>query len=649
MSKGLVGSFVGLTAAILTDYSVYNPTAIKGLERDKKRLMSLASNLGLSLFTIVLPDLGAVLDRALDQERLFQTHLPLTRRSKAGTVIPRLFQGIWSRIFDDSGCLKQNVDPNDILFLRTICYVGKKYRLRCADEKLFRATKEYFDVDGNLPPASPIWDSDGAWPDNVCLGSLVDCRASFFDQGVVSVNGTTASFELLSLAQQTADRAALIVGDFVPSDFGFKHGPGATSEYPRGGSYKYQFPSWSPRLQRIFPWDVFGSSKPALLERGWSVDRVPPESETHSRLIAVPKTQKTPRLIAAEPTAHQWCQQNVRAFLNERIRLSFLGNSIDFSNQSLSGSAALAASISGTHATLDLKEASDRLSCWLVQRIFRKNRPLLEALVVTRTRYLHNSIDKKLPSLLKLRKFASMGSSLTFPVQSIVFTILCIAAGLHYNQLKCTDVNIKRLSRQVRVYGDDLIVPVTWVPFVQALLAELFLKVNDRKSFWNGKFREACGTDAFDGTVVSPTYVHEMYSQSKPSSLISVVDTANNLFERGFWHASNYMIQSIPRSVLKYVPLVTVGSGSFGLYTYGGKRATAKNRWSTKYHRWEHLTYRLISRRDDAQRHEGTENLLQYFTEARPYSQLSYLDDTAVRTGLFSVAEPMLGLGWSAI
>ena len=651
MSKGLVGRFLGLVNAILTDYVQYHPDAARSVERDKTRIMSLASNSGSAFFTLTLPALGAVFDRALETGRLTRTGVPLTRSINTRTVIPRLFQDIWSRVFDDVGCLRQDVDANDVSFMRSLCYSLKKYRLQCSDTSLFRTSKEYVHVDQQLPLTSPIWDGDGASLSDWGFGSFTDRNFSINESRSLFVEDEhLADAELLALAQSCADRVSLLIGDYVVSEHRFKHGPGATAEYARHRSYKYSFPSWSSRLQRVFPADVFGVPNTSLLGVRWSDGVVFPSMENHSRLIAVPKTQKGPRLIAAEPTCHQWCQQGVRSFLNARIEATWLSNSIDFRRQDLSGDLARVASHTGEYATLDLKEASDRLSTWLVERMFRKNKPLLEALIACRTRYVHQDIDKSQPSLLKLRKFASMGSALTFPIQSIVFLTVCLAAGCKAESLSGTDAHLKRLSRRVRVYGDDLIVPVKWVPFVQQILKDLFLKVNVQKSFWNGKFREACGTDAYGGYVVSPTYVREMYDESKPSTLISVIDTCNNAYNNGLWHMANYLLSTIPKDVRKLIPLVRKGSGSFGLETASGFLYRGKNRYNRNLQRWESLSYAIRSIPKKTTRHEGVSNLLQFFTEAQSRDGvLSHLTELPIETGLFGAPEQKLTLRWEPV
>jgi hypothetical protein len=184
---------------------------------------------------------------------------------------------------------------------------------------------------------------------------------------------------------------------------GFRHGPGAVAE--RLSQFeKSSFRSWPAKLDGVFPYHQCGVTTATVIR-----DRLT-NHEVASRLIAVPKTSKGPRLIAAEPVAHQWCQQLVLRFLFEQCEKLFSrGNEkgffIDFADQSKSSDMVLQASLDGQTATVDLSDASDRLTCWTVERIFRSNPSIVSALHAARTRYLRDDISK-VPSFLKLKKFA---------------------------------------------------------------------------------------------------------------------------------------------------------------------------------------------------------------------------------------------------
>jgi len=337
--------------------------------------------------------------------------------------------------------------------------------------------------------------------------------------------------------------------------------------------------------------------------------------EPPSRLIAVPKTQKGPRLIASEPVSHQWMQQALKRELERMVKQSVLGNSIVFDDQEPSRKAALEASRTGLRATIDLSSASDRLSCWTVERVFRSHGDLLQAFHAVRTRWLINTIDKKQPKYVILRKFAPMGSALTFPVQSIVYALVAITAVLHCRQWKLDKTSISSAARQVRVYGDDIIVPVDVAGVLTELLAELGLKVNLSKTFTTGNFRESCGMDAYAGVDVTPAYVLEVCDKTRPESVVSSVESSNNFFKKGFWHTANYIQSTVPSEIRKRIPTVSSGSGAFGFTSFVGDRYSGlKGRWNRTLQRPE---VKCLSIRSRISKHSagGWPSLLQYFTE----------------------------------
>lgn len=643
MNKGLVGSLFGLAQGILRDILEYHPNLHEDIGRDIKRLDALNSNHGEKVYTLFLPALGKKFDLALEMGVLVFEGEPLARSVNRRTVIPRLFQGIWRLCFDDSGCLKQDVNPDDIRLTRTLLFAFKKYRMDCAPSATMKVIKEYYDVDLSLPPASQEWDGDGSHDPAVIRSRSVLDRLTF-DVGLFATGEEPSDdARMLSIVQGVGDRISGLLGEFLPQESRFKHGPGAVSDLQTGKGYKYSFPSWGPRLQHVFPASEFAEANlSSAVSTGDYESPTFPLREEASILHAVPKTQKGPRLIASEPTANQWCQQSVMKFLTVAIRDSYIGESIDFRRQDLSGSMVLVASFDKSLATVDLTAASDRLSCWLIERLFRVNPPLLAAMIASRTRFIVNDMDKKSPKLHKLRKFASMGSALTFPIQSISFYILCVAAGMITERAHWKE--IKSMGRQVRVYGDDLIVPVSWMPVLERLLELLYLKINRSKTFSKGNFRESCGTDAYKGANVSPGQVLEVFDESSLGTLQSVVDCANNLFRKGFINASNALLSPIPEKIMRMIPWVGIGSETFGVQTSSGFKTSSRVRWNHDHQYWEYQTFRFKAKKNSTRRHEGFANLLQYFTEDPSRS-----DVNRYVSGELADATTVVGRGWERL
>lgn len=626
MTKSLDYDFIGLYRSILADVAVYHPDDRVMWDKDIDSLAHLSRTRGQPIFTMDLPALGKLLDSSLDRGSLNLSG-NLTK-SKKGTRIPELFQGLWSRLFEDDGVLKCDIDPNDVLFLRTLLYVGKNLRAECSPKYLFEATWEFYYVEAHLPFSSPFWDDYGSDPD-VDFGLLRDLRLQRDldalrneEHGYLFSDRTFSSRAdaLCDSIQRQADKIAGTLGWFNPDEWNFRHGPGAVSDLSKG-EYKYDFPSWNPRLESVFPYDRFGTSQFGLMDRLQPDGIDIPYIEGHSRLIAVPKTQKGPRLIAAEPTCNQWAQQCVRDFLYTRVEETYLGEVIRFNDQTANQEYARLGSLTGKYATIDLKSASDRLSTQLVQRVFRRNPILLDAFRACRTRYVRNDIDKKLPTLHKLRKFSTQGSALTFPVQSIVFAAIALGVGKFLEPNRST----ADLCRDIRVFGDDIIVPKDWVDDTIEALEGFYLKVNATKSFWKGYFRESCGADMWKGYDVTPPHVTLRCDKSNPVAVASNVAISNNFHKKGFWRAADWIKTSgMPDSI----PVVDHSSGMFGFISFSGAQVPARKRWNNKLHRHEVYVTTIEVKADHAKQ-DTSGAMLQYFTED-PSAYIDYRSGVAI-------------------
>jgi hypothetical protein len=336
------------------------------------------------------------------------------------------------------------------------------------------------------------------------------------------------------------------------------------------------------------------------------------EREYPSQLHMVPKTLKGPRIIAAEPVEHQWCQQSILNFMEHEFQRLFRGNFIDLRSQEKSGRMVLRASRDGDLATVDLSDASDRLSCYVVERMFRRNPPLLTALHAARTRFVRIDHAGK-TDFLKYKKFASQGTATTFPVQSLVFLILAITVSIR------GDVNWKnfwKLRKTVRVYGDDIIIPVGGYEDLKFLMTRLGLKVNDRKSFATGHFRESCGTDGFRGYDVTPIRP-KVFDPDGPGDIVALIDEANNLFKKGYWHASLSLQSKIPNYALRRLRIVGPGdSGIFGLFSVcGSDESHLRRRWNSDLQRTEVCVF-AYSATPQRGRRDGASRLVDFSTMA---------------------------------
>jgi hypothetical protein len=651
MTKSYVSFFSGLYDAIFADCVCQYPGLSVELGRDQKRLKTASEKRGDHVFTIDLPAIGKEFETNLSSRFIrtvikripkrntdchvlsepvmyeeFADVLPLHGR-RTGSPIPRLFGGLWLLVFDSDGLLLDDPDVNAIFFLRQFYYAVKKVELQCPSAAVFAAVEDFVKIEEAMRHPTNDWLGDCMEPSKQVhlhddIATVVPSLPLFGGGGKLH-NLSSEAIESLSAIQLIADMAISQFGDFNPNDWSFKHGPGAVADAKKGN--KYEFPTWPRKLEQTFASDIFAFANYSDWAEFANSDNQEGRfslNESPSKLISVPKTQKGPRLIAAEPTCHQWCQQSLKSFLEAGVANTFLRSAISFADQNESRTAALTASRTGWNATIDLSSASDRLSLWTVERVFRGNSPLLRALHSARTRWLINGIDKKQPKFIKLRKFASQGAAVTFPVQTIVYALISIGCVLTatpgFGRKMLSRDAIENAAREVRVFGDDIIVPVHVTGRLIEVLQYLGLRVNMSKSFMEGNFRESCGMDAYAGQDVTPAYLRHIGSPTQPESICSLVACSNNFQRKGLFHAAEF-IQKHTTSIFNLkIPVVGIDSGLFGWASFCGSDTKGlKARWNHHLQREEHqihLPFGKVAR--GVQSWQTT--LLQYFTENRP-------------------------------
>lgn len=464
-----------ILTALLDDVEQHLPVK---LSRDKNRVNARVQAEGLEFLSKTLPTLDDLLLKGLSSGTL-----PVIPGWKYGNGHPVFLGPLWGRVFDKDGRLKSTPCKLSILFLRQITRMYKKQFLVCEDRYVEEAIDKFIATDGevltDLPP------------------------------------------EVSSLRAQLR---ILFPWLFRPLEgVEFKHGPGAVAEKVDSVS-KWDFPTVPIGFYDLFDGIVVRQHHSDF------ISDPPLEVDSPARLVAVPKTATKPRLISIEPVTTQYLQQGIHSSLKRNLSRDWRTNySVQEPNQEL----ARIGSIESNWATIDLSEASDRVSWSLVSELF-KGTALSPYLHVLRTRTV--SIDGR--GELPLRKFASMGSALTFPIQIMVFA--CIAAEA------ITRSGEKVGRRSFRVYGDDIIVPNHTAGLTMELLEYFGLKVNTSKSFDTGKFRESCGADWYDGLNVTPVYSRKP-AVSRPTSdgAASLVSLRNQLYERHLYPSAVAVIDKM--------------------------------------------------------------------------------------------------------
>jgi hypothetical protein len=457
--------------------------------------------------------------------------------------LPRFLGGFLDRVFDrGSGVLVHNPDVEAIIAIRQLTLIYSKILLPCSPTRERDAMSDYVNCDMEVKETDSF---------------LQDSDYSDFERIARLLFGSVFS----KLDRMIYDE------DVVP-----KHGPGATAERLMGNQ-KYLNRVWTQRLQNVFSFENFLLPNPRYASED-AVTFLEPGSEQPVRVISVPKTQKAPRIIAIEPSYVQYAQQAIlepmiRLLESDSVLKHFLGFSDQIPNQEMARKGSEGLSL----ATLDLSEASDRVSNQLVRRLVSSFPHLLAGLEATRSR----RADVPGHGVIRLAKFASMGSALCFPVEAMCFLCM-IFLGIEQsaNTRFTSKSDFLRYRGRVRVYGDDLIIPEDSAESVIHSLESFGTRVGLSKSFWIGRFRESCGKEYWNGHDVSIVKFRRMFpaSLSDGPECISMVSFRNQLYLAGCWDTVKY-VDTLIWKVFKYFPVVEESSpvlGRTSFLHYQGER-----------------------------------------------------------------------------
>jgi len=492
---------------------------------------------GLSFLTITLPDLGKSFQRWLDQGCVGINSSFTTGRGS----LPLFLGGFFSRVFDrSSGVLLPEPCIDSIIAIRQLTLMFGKMQLPCSDARVAKAMRAYVECEKDVRQSD------------------MKLTEKDFDEFQRMSN-------LLFREVFTQMDRDVYYGELLP-----KHGPGATAEGLTSNG-KYQQQLWTRRLEEVFPSYKYLIPNHHFTDELEKVSVLEPGSEIPVRVISVPKTLKTPRIIAIEPTCMQYMQQALlRCFISSFERDELLKKMIGFDDQGPNQALACQGSANGRTATLDLSEASDRVSNQLV-RVMLSNWPhLSKAVDATRSR----KADVPGHGVIRLAKYASMGSALCFPMEAMVFTTL-IFLGIQKSlntTMNRNDVN--RFRDSVRVYGDDLIVPVDHVHTVVQTLEHFGVRVGLDKSFWTGRFRESCGKEYFNGHDVSLVKVRQVlpHTTADATEVIATVALRNQFYLAGYWKTARWLDSRLMK-ILKYLPYVAPTSSVLGRVSFLGYQA----------------------------------------------------------------------------
>lgn len=620
---------LGIFHELLVDCSCHYPGLTKEFNRDYSRLSSAVNSHGIRFVLETMPAFRKHLDKCLSEGHLIPSNLTHFGVVKKGEAIPRLFRGLTLRVFDRNGRLRDQPDTNAVRLLRQLLGVFRKLRIAASRKDSGNTVRSFYQEDMEVRRGRLSWGDHEVFGEEVSHNDTSFIDAVNHDKpcatGLLAERPESRTSlpirdlrRVLTNLQRIADYIGSTLGSFDPHEWVFRHGPGSVAGQSFG-SYKYDFKRWPDRLEMMFPYSDFAVANYGCVDIE-SVQAARARGFTHelpARLCAVPKTIKAPRLIATEPVCLQWCQQAVRDFLYSGVSKSFLNKFVDFRRQDLNGDLALEASHTQSHVTIDLSSASDRVSCWHVERLFRRSPTLLQALQATRSLWIQQDLCKYSPKYHLLRKYSTMGNATTFPVQTIFFTALALACVFTVRNLRVSGESIRKLGAgTVRVFGDDIIVPEDVSGLMVGLLQALELRVNAAKTFLRGKFRESCGIDAFDGTDVSAVSILDLPRSSSPSAIASTVDVHNNLLNAGYLCTAAYVRKTASLVGYSRIREVKHGDGAFGWHTFGVPDLTGFRTRVNKATQVREVLCLGIRPKEQRAPAIGNPGLLQYFTEA---------------------------------
>jgi len=556
--KSNVSSYIELMEHVYIDASIKCTANVSDL-RDLETIRSRVDSEGLSFLTITLPQFCKDFERSLENGIIDST---LFLGFKKNGSIPAFLQGMISQLFDQetgrifSGKHPINAGSNNdpvsgvvssdfstvVESVRQICLTFKKVEIACTPERVQAALDNFTEIELS------------------------------FDQFSIPESETSKFLAVSDMLWHN------LVSSCELSECQPKHGPGATADRI-SGNQKYRWQRWHDRLESYFPLlgNGYPTGLPELAKELEMVSIIPQSAEQPVKVTPVPKTLKGPRIIAIEPCCQQFVQQGIRDLLYRKIESYWLTRGhINFADQSVNQKLAMSSSSTGQLATIDLSDASDRVPLSLSLMMFRSNPDLQDAIEACRTS------NAELPDgsiVGPLRKFASMGSALCFPVEAMYFYTICVMALLEIQNLPVSPRNIFNVSRGLYVYGDDIVVPAAYAVSVLDHLRKYNCKVNNAKTFYRGSFRESCGVDAFDGYEVTPTYLRQLCPENRQQAdrLISWVATANLFYLKGYWRTTTFMFKRLER-LLGNIPYVAGNSPALGRISYLGYRSAS--RWN---------------------------------------------------------------------
>lgn len=489
----------------------------KESRRDIEEILHRVQREGLSFLTKTLPRLGKELDRALAQGIPFA---PLGLDKRRRSTIPKFFGWLFERVFDSSGLEKPDSEPLAVKALRELVYVVYKLEIPFTEVQANNVCQDFVVTDAALP----------------------------------------TEIQLDDVLRHARNYVTNVFGSFDPYDIHPRHGPGAVSTGEKNHE-KHVFRRLFTGIEQQYPFtEYFVWSLSHVVDRPDYLSGLKIEDTGTAKVVLVPKDSRGPRLISCEPLEYQWIQQGLGNAMRHHLeRNRYTSRRVNFASQEVNRNLARLGSLTRKWVTLDMKEASDRVSLALVELLFADCPRLLACMKAARTP------RTRLPNgdIVHMKKFAPMGSNLCFPVEAFVFHALavgCLVNETYHKVRQCKPAYqwasyqslLRRAARRVYVYGDDIICRDTDYRLLQEYFPKVGLKFNLDKCCTQGSFRESCGLDAYKGVDVTPLRLKCVINRrpkQAASSYCSLVAFSNAAAERGNRRVAELVAQRVEQDL----------------------------------------------------------------------------------------------------
>jgi hypothetical protein len=567
---------------------------------------------GLSFLTKSLPRLGKAFDRALLGEVQLDSR-SLALASLPSSQLPLLYGELFQSVFSHNGWVLPHPCVQCIKTIRTLLYYFYKYdKEGYSPKQEQKVLSQFLQTEEDLSTYDEIFNEAADVLEANYSLSGTPTKSESIDHTVTCAfeRYRTLSSSRLSLPQVTTIRRARkllneVFMHFDPTCIHPKHGPGAVSTKEKLWD-KYSWSNIPHRISSMYPIDAyFYASFGHICDSMTELTSLGSEEQS-ARVLLVPKDSRGPRLISCEPLAFQWIQQGLgRAIVRHIEHHPLTRYNVHFTDQQPNQFGALLGSRTGTLATLDLKEASDRVSVGLVRLLFPSK--VLPYLMASR------SLATIMPDgqEIKLKKFAPMGSALCFPV--LALTIWAILTASH------DDADARE---RILVYGDDVILPTASAVSSIEQLESFGLLVNRDKSCITGHFRESCGVDAYDGINVTPLRLRKALSSTpSPDSYTSGIAQCNAFWERKYYHTYEYLANRLFKTYGK-IPSKHMSLTCPSLYEVPNQWLPTRKRFNVNLQKLQWYV-RDVSSRQIKKDINGWKMLLRYFSEATDSCPLS--------------------------